>query len=302
MQQISNMLNSNEQFDDSFSLHISHIRDLGRGAENKRIRKASMALNKLLDSKKSVIKIQNDNELCCACAIVTMKAYCDLRSRHPEYVSLRRGRPIQGRQAQALHRVPEGPCGLPELAAFQHHLTDHQIVVLSMDRNNQIIFKGPPQDKHIIHIKVGDHYNGCNSLPGFLRTIHFCIHCETSYKEDDITHHPSKGKKCPSCHQTGCQDFSPGQSPRHQCPQCHRSFFGEQCLGNHYVYSTTNGKKADCTKKIKNVCASQRKCLNCNRLLGPREIDMCAEPPSVPHAKSITISTVINVTYRTRPN
>ena len=28
----------------------------------------------------------------------------------------------------------------------------------------------------------------------------------------------------------------------------------------------------------------------------------CAKPPSVPLAKSITISTVINVTYRTRPN
>ena len=66
MQQISNMLNSNEQFrlDDSFSLHISHIRDPGRGAGNQRIRKASMALDKLLDCKKSVIKIQNDDELC----------------------------------------------------------------------------------------------------------------------------------------------------------------------------------------------------------------------------------------------
>ena len=91
MQQISNMLNSNEQFrlDDSFLLHISHIRDPGRGAGNQRIRKASMALDKLLDSKKSVIKIQNDDELCCAHAIMTMKAYCDLASHHPEYDSLR---------------------------------------------------------------------------------------------------------------------------------------------------------------------------------------------------------------------
>ena len=99
MQQISNMLNSNEQFrlDDSFSLHISHIRGPGRGTGNQRIRKASMALDKLLDSKKSVIRIQNDDELCCARAIVTMKAYRDLASRHPEYDSLRRGRPLQGR-------------------------------------------------------------------------------------------------------------------------------------------------------------------------------------------------------------
>ena len=77
MQQISRMLNSNEQFrlDDSFSLHISHIRDPGRGSGNQRIRKASLALEKLLDLKKSVVKIKNDDdELCCARAIVIMKA------------------------------------------------------------------------------------------------------------------------------------------------------------------------------------------------------------------------------------
>ena len=272
MQQISNMLNSNEQFrlDDSFSLHISHIRDPGRGAGNQRIRKASMALDKLLDSKKSVIQIRNNDELCCARAIVTMKAYCDLGSRHAEYDSLRRGKPLQGQQAQALHRdagVPEGSCGLPELAAFQRHLTEHQIVVLSMDHNYQIIFKGPPQDKQIILIKVGEHYHGCNSLPGFLGTDQFCLHCETSYKADDIKHHPCQGKKCPSCHQTGCPDHVPDQLTRHPCPRCHRHFFGEQCLGNHYVYSSTDGKKADFTKKIKNVCDTHRKCPNCNRLL-----------------------------------
>ena len=106
---------------------------------------------------------------------------------------------------------------------------------------------------------MGDHYNGCNSLPGFLGTNHFC--------------HPCKGRKYPACHKTGCPDFSPDQSPCHHYRRCHRTFFGEQCLGNHYVYSTTDGKKADCTKKIKNVCASEHKCLNCNRLLRPRKIE-----------------------------
>ena len=86
MQQISRMLNSNEQFrlDDSFSLHISHIRDPGGGAGNNRLRKGYMAMDKLLDTEKSVVKIKNEDELCCARAIVTMRAYCDFGSRHPE--------------------------------------------------------------------------------------------------------------------------------------------------------------------------------------------------------------------------
>ena len=88
-QQISRMLNSNEQFrlDNSFSLHISHIRDPGWGAGNNRIYKGSMALDKLLNTKKSVVKITNEEELCCTRAIMTMKAYCDFGSPHTKYDS-----------------------------------------------------------------------------------------------------------------------------------------------------------------------------------------------------------------------
>ena len=280
MQQISRMLNSNEQFrlDDSFSLHISHIQDPGRGAGNQRIRKGNMAIEKLLDLKKSVIKIKNDDDLCCARAIVTMKAYCDFGSQHTEYVSLRRGRPVQERQAKALHRdanVPEGPCGLTELDAFQRHLVNYQIVVLSVDQQYQIIFKGPSQPKQIVLIKVGEHYHGCNSLPGFLGSHHFCVECETAFHDDDDHHHPCIGKKCPACCQTECEDFRarPTDSLEHPCRCCHRFFFGERCLNNHRTYSVTNGKKADPNKKIKSVCGSKKKCPRCNRLLRPREIE-----------------------------
>lgn len=57
MQQISHMLNSNKQFrlDDFFSLHISHIQDPGQEAGNQRIRKRTMAVEKLLHLKKSVL-------------------------------------------------------------------------------------------------------------------------------------------------------------------------------------------------------------------------------------------------------
>ena len=187
MQQISRMLNSNERFqlDDSFSLHISLIRDPGRGSGNRRIKKATMVLEKLLDEKKSVVKIKNDDELCCARAIVTMKAYCDFGSRDSRYRNLQRGKPAQGREGKTLHRVsgvPEGPCGLPEIDPFQKHLPEYQIVVLSLDHNYQIIFKGPPRDKHIILIKVGNHYHKCNSLSGFLGSVYFCIDCETRYE------------------------------------------------------------------------------------------------------------------------
>ena len=99
MQQISRMLNSNEQFrlDDSFSLHISHIQDPGQGAGNQRIRKGTIALEKLLDLKKSVVKIKNEDELCCARAIVTVKALADANgdTQDRDYKNLKDGYPIQ---------------------------------------------------------------------------------------------------------------------------------------------------------------------------------------------------------------
>ena len=274
MQQISRMLNSNEQFrmDDSFSLHVSHIRDPGRGSGNQRIRKASLALEKLLDLKKSVVKIKNDDELCCARAIVTMKAYADLGSRHSDYDSLKRGRLVQGQRARSLHSetgVPEGPCGLPELARFQAHLVDYQIVVLSLDHNYQIIFKGPPRDKRIVLIKVDEHYHGCNSLPGFLGSSHFCVDCETSFEHDDEHHHPCVGKKCRACFQTHCPDKG-NLTTTHSCSSCHRTFLGEQCFINHRDYTTIDGKQ--CNVKHPNVCATVRRCERCLRRLSDYEL------------------------------
>ena len=84
-------------------------------------------------SKKSRVLIKNDDALCCARAIVTMKAYVDAgnNSRDPDYHNLKQGRPVQERRAKELHRlagVPEGPCGIPELKKFQAALDRKSVV------------------------------------------------------------------------------------------------------------------------------------------------------------------------------
>ena len=93
-------------------------------------------IEQFLQSKKSVITIQNLDELCCACALVAAKAYRDWGCRHWQYDNVRKGHPIQGQLARQLHRrarVPEGPCGIGELNLFQIVLADYQIVVVSAD-------------------------------------------------------------------------------------------------------------------------------------------------------------------------
>lgn len=66
---------------------------------------------------------------------------------------------------------------------------------------------------------------------------------------------------------------SSAQAATLRCDRCHRSFFGPRCLENHFAYSTVIGKKANPSKKIKNVCATQHKCPTCRRLLRPSELE-----------------------------
>jgi len=91
-------LNSNEEFapDESFTMETTFIHTPGPGSGNGNRYKASNASIHGI-TKKSIVTIQNDDELCCARAIVTMKAYADAGNdpRDPDYRNLKQGRPVQ---------------------------------------------------------------------------------------------------------------------------------------------------------------------------------------------------------------
>ena len=75
--------------------------------------------------KRCIVPIKNRDALCCARAIVTMRAHCHKDQGvdgFRQWDNLKRGRPVQQHQAQELHRqagVTEGPCGLKELRQFE---------------------------------------------------------------------------------------------------------------------------------------------------------------------------------------
>ena len=271
MQQISKILNSNENFaiDDSFHIEVSHIRDSGVGSGSRGQRPGTQPIEQFLRNKKSVVRIENDDELCCARALVTAKAYRDWGARHWQYRNLAQGRPIQATAARTLHRrarVPEGPCGLGELQLFQIVLAEYQIVVVSADHGYQIIFKGPrqPEDKLLCLIKVQDHYHVCHSLSGFFGKNYFCLDCEKSFNSNDLQHHRCPGRKCASCHQTHCRDFSTAAGPAAvPCRDCKRFFFGADCLLNHQTH-TSAGRVASTPQM--SVCSTHKRCPDCQTL------------------------------------
>jgi len=212
LQSLAAKLNSNEEFtpDDTFTMETTFIHTPGPGRGNgKKYKPSNAAVRGIV--KRSRITIKNQDNLCCARAIVTMKARVDVGPNDRDYKNLRDGYPVQTTRAQELHRsacVPEGPCGIPELKQFQAALPDYQIKVMSVDPPYMIIYKGPtPSDKIIRLLKEGEHYNGCSSFSGFMNKSYFCDECNRGFDHDDIQHHPCKGKWCPSCKRDNCNDY-----------------------------------------------------------------------------------------------
>ena len=94
-QRLAQALNSNEQFemDDSFQVSITQVHHAPQGTgKPRRGKPGHPTMTLLTTNKRSVIRIQNDDELCCARALVVAKARVD---QHPKY------RTIQPRKAPA---------------------------------------------------------------------------------------------------------------------------------------------------------------------------------------------------------
>ena len=275
LQTLAAKLNSNEEFapDDTFSMETTFIRTPGPGSGHGKRYKPSCAAVRSI-AKRSRITIKNKDNLCCARAIVTMKALADADgdARNQEYHNLKQGCPVQERLAKELHQlagVPEGPCAIPELERFQASLPDYQIKVVSIDPPHMIIFVGnpaTPSGKIIRLIKEDGHYDGCKSFTGFLNKSYFCDECNRGYDHEDFRRHPCKGKRCTSCKRLDCPDFleakrplEPGQfpTPTSVCHLCHRKFFGDQCYNYHLQRRSL---------RLKSICDSLKKCPDCRHV------------------------------------
>ena len=124
---LAGKLNSNEAFnpDRGFQVDVVFVSMPCPGSGRRKQRNVGrLCLDRDNKKKQSIISIRNRDALCCARAIVTMRAHCHKDQGvdgFRDWDNLKRGRPVQLRQAQALHQqagVAEGPCGLPELRQF----------------------------------------------------------------------------------------------------------------------------------------------------------------------------------------
>ena len=239
-QRLAQALNSNEQFemDDSFQVSITQVHHAPQGSGRPRRGKPGHpTMDMLTKNSKSIIRIQNKDELCCARALVVAKARVD---QHPNYHSIRQGASLQRTLAWDLHReanVPLGPCSYDALTAFSQtpSLAGYQILLVDAHRSFHITTFGAPQDKQLILLHHQSHYDVITKLPGFFGSSYVCAHCWKPYDHEDH-HRCHKKKQCGACRQKECPDFQAayprGQKAARRCQQCHRDFFWRHLFPN----------------------------------------------------------------------
>lgn len=139
LQRLARSRNSSEAFNSNqgFQVDMAVVRTPDRGGGTRKTNPGRVCLDKENKKKRCIISIRNHDALCCARAIVTMKAHCHRLEGNTEnltYQDLRKGYPIQTTMTKQLHasaRMPEGPCGVEELKQFQRTLgSNYQLLVI----------------------------------------------------------------------------------------------------------------------------------------------------------------------------
>ena len=109
---------------------------------------------------------------------------------------------------------------------FQDVLSGCQILVVSKDHFNGIIYSGPEAQKKI-HLYFHDNpYDVITSMPAFLSRNYYCTKCNTGY---DHKEHHKCDKVCHACRKV----HEPSFKNWIECDKCHRFFRGQQCFDLH---------------------------------------------------------------------
>ena len=261
--QIERVIQSNEEFrlNDTVTIDINHVESpLGSGGKGKK--RTTFDIDDYLDEKHSVVRIKNKDDLCLARALVVARAKIE---NDPRYNQIRNSKkPIQREKAFDLHEaanVPLGPCGLNEVALFQQYLTNYQIVIISGDHNNSVIY--PPQSSdtdekpHLTLYLHGNHFDVINSVPGFLGRSYFCFRC---YKAYDCTTDHVCTNMCRSCRGFGCVWENEGMV----CRECKRLFKSQSCYDRHKNEPINGGGRT--------VCQAVRECQECGKSMDIRHM------------------------------
>ena len=278
---VEKVVQSNEEFRLNTTVNIDVIRvEMPQGSGKSKVKRHIVNIRDYLKKKGSVITINNKDNLCLARALAVSIARME---KDPRFVTIRRPESaVQRERAFDLHEaanVPLGPCGLKEVDLFQQYLVNYQIIVVSGDQDNAIIYPPHPRtnpnpEKSIYLYYQANHYDVITTLPGFLNTNYFCHLCHKGY--DHTTDHLCTGM-CRSCRGFGCVIQGNGMT----CNECNRLFTNQACYDRH-KQQPINGDGG------RTVCEAIRKCPTCKQSMDVKKINrphQCVDNKKCPTCK-----------------
>ena len=259
--ELERVIQSNQEFrlNDTVTIDLNHVvAPVGSG----RKKRTTYNIDDFLSEKGSVVRIRNKDDLCLARALVVARAKKD---NDPRYRYIKNSdRPLQREKAFDLHEaanVPLGPCGLNEVALFQQYLTDYQIVIISGDHNNSIIYpppsSGTDEKPHLTLYLHDNHFDVINRVPGFLCRSYFCFRCHKAYS--NTTDHLCTNM-CRACRGFGCVWENDGMV----CRECKRLFKSQSCYDRHKTEPINGGGKTVC--QVIRVCEKCGKSMHINKI------------------------------------
>ena len=258
--QIERVIQSNQDFrlNDTVTIDMIHVvAPQGSGRSKRTIAN----IHEYLKKKKSVITINNNDNLCLARALAVAVARIE---KDPKYDLIRNSRGhIQLQRALDLHQaanVPLGPCGMDEVELFQRYFTKYQIIVISADHDDNIIYPPKPpgtDEKPSINLYYHNkHFAVITTIPGFLGRKYFRHRCHKMY---DHTADHVCGAMCGSCRAFGCVL----EGDELVCNECDRLFKNQACYEHHKEPINAGGRS---------VCEVVRKCEKCGKAMDVRKI------------------------------
>ena len=259
---VEKVVQSNEEFrlNDTVTVNIIHV-EMPQGSGRRHFKRNIVNIREYLKKKGSVVTINNKDNFCLARALAVGIAKIEKDPRYKQITNP--SRPIQLERALDLHQaanVPLRPCGLNEVNLFQQYLTNYQLVVVSGDHNNTIIYpREPPgtDEKPTLALYYqNNHFDTITSLPGFLNMSYFCHRCHKAYSNTADHVCPAM---CGSCRRFEC--FLQGDGIR--CNECDRMFKNQACYDHHKDPINSGGRS---------VCEVVRKCEKCGKAMHVRQL------------------------------
>ena len=230
-------------------------------------------VNKIVDvrNKRSILSINNTDNLCLGRAIVTgladskttnivdifkgkltkeeideinykrhNKSYTKINEgiiTENEKKYIKNGQKLQEILTKALHRMCNIPLdkdnyGIIDIMDFEEKI---QVNIALYSMESKIIYPGASYYENTIYIlHDNDHFNVITNLNGF--------------EAKDSYHNRNRNKKCKGC---GAYEKCISEHVIFECPQCNKIFYNEKCLKNH---------------KFNNYCLDHSyRCIECNR-------------------------------------